>query len=134
MPRTALLSFFVEERTTWLFVLRQDDPKPLARDTGVPADHLRVCVQRLLVDCNGLDHVRKGAEQEALVERGWRCRPAAGRRARQWPRHVGPDPRRLREPGYALTYLDDLSEKLLPAAVRPALEDCEVLCVSAHGP
>jgi CHAT domain-containing protein len=135
LARAALLSYFVGEQTSWVFALSPDRPEPLAEDTGVPADHLRVCAQRLLIDCNGLDpHRRDGVGPKALEERALQLPPAARRRSRQWPSHAGPDPRRLLEPGYALTYLDELSEKLLPAALRPVLEDCDVLCISPHGP
>lgn len=134
MTRVALLSYFVGERTSWVFALHPDHPDPLAEDTRIPADHLRACALRLLIDCDGLDPLQPGVRPDAIEERALQLPPAVRRRSREWPRRIGPDPRRLLEPGYALTYLDELSENLLPGALRRVLEDCDVLCISPHGP
>src|SRR6266699_2221235 len=100
MSQTALLSYFVDERTTWLFVLHPDIPEPLAEDTGVPPDHLLACAQRLLIDCQGYPGERE-PEQKKLVEQALKLPPAI--RAPSRPQAKGPDPRRLLGPNYALT-------------------------------
>jgi CHAT domain-containing protein len=134
IPRAALLSYIVDRETTWAFLLHPDRRDPLAANTGVPEDHLQDCARRLLLDCNGLDHARRPPDQEAMIDRALVLPPAVRRLSRQWALDDGPPDRRLREPQYAMTYLDELSERLLPAAMRQALADCQVLCVSAHGP
>lgn len=134
-PRTALLSYFVDEKTTWLFVLGCDAPDPVAVDTGVPPDHLRACAQRLLIDCNGLASGYPENEEphlKKLIEEALKLPPAIrSRSSRQLPE---PDPRTLLGPKYDFTYLDDLSPRLLPPFVHPLLQNCAVLCISAHGP
>jgi hypothetical protein len=131
MSQTALLSYFVDEKTTWLFVLGPDAAEPLAEDTGVPPDHLRACAERLLIDCHG--HPGKlEPERKTQIEQAKKLPPLIGDASR--PQGHGPEPRKLLGPKYKLTYLDDLSDKLLPTALRPVLNDCEVLCISAHGP
>jgi CHAT domain-containing protein len=133
VARAAYLSYFVDEGTTWAFLLHPDRQEPIAEDTGVAGDHLLACAQRLVLDCNGIDPEWHGPEQEAL-DRALSLPPAVRRASRQWPRDNGPNPRSLGGPGYRLTYLNELSDKLLPGPVRAALEDREVLCISPHGP
>jgi CHAT domain-containing protein len=129
--RIALLSYFVDDKTTWLFVLGPDGLGPLAKDTGVSPDHLRACAQRLLIDCHGYPGEQE-PEQKKLIEEALKLPPAI--RATSRPQGLGPDRRKLLEPKYALTYLDELSDKLLPRALHSVLKDCAVLCISAHGP
>jgi hypothetical protein len=133
--RAALLSYYVNDSTTWLFVLGPDAPKPVGLDTGLPADHLRACAHRLLIDCNGVPAAFAdihSTEETATVEAALKLPPAARRLSRPFGR--GPHRHKLLEPGYALTYLDELSVRLLPASIQPILDGCDVLCVSAHGP
>jgi len=131
MSQTALLTYFVDEKTTWLFVLRSDSQEPLAADTGVSPEHLRTCVQRLLIDCHGYPG-KQEPEQKSRIQQAMKLPPAIGPAGR--PQKLAPERRALLGPKYALTYLDELSDKLLPPALHPALENCAVLCISAHGP
>jgi len=133
--RAALLSYYVDDSTTWLFVLGPDATEPVGLDTGLPADHLRACAHRLLIDCNGVPAALAdihSTEETATIEAALKLPPATRRLSR--PSGLGPNRHKLLEPGYALTYLDELSVRLLPASVQPILDGCDVLCVSAHGP
>jgi CHAT domain-containing protein len=131
-PTSALLSYYVDQKTTWLFVLPPNGLAPFARDTGVTPDHLRACAQRLLIDCHGYSAEHK--RQIELYEQALELRPAIRTTSR--PEGLAPDRRKLADPNsnYALTYLDELSDRLLPRSIRPVLKDCEVLCISPHGP
>jgi hypothetical protein len=109
---TAFLSYFVDEKTTWLFVLGSEASQAVAVDTGVPQDHLRACAQRLLIDCNGLAPGYTENEEPSLkklVEDALKLPPAIRRTSRNLP---APDERALLGSKYAFTYLDDLSPRL----------------------
>lgn len=135
MSSATLLSYFVDEKTTWLFVFAPNALEPIAFNTGVPPEHLRACVQRLLIDCNGRPAGypdKQESQQRYLIEQALILPPRIGHLSR--PEGRGPDSRKLSEPKYAFTYLDELSPKLLPASMHNLLQDCDVLCISAHGP
>jgi CHAT domain-containing protein len=129
--RIALLSYFVDDKTTWLFVLGPDGAGPLAKDTGVSPDHLRACDQRLLIDFHGYPG-KQEPEQKKLIEQALKLPPTIPPTLR--PQGRKPHSRKLLKPMYELTYLDELSDKLLPRALHSVLKDCAVLCISAHGP
>jgi CHAT domain-containing protein len=134
LRRVAFLSYLVWEDVTAVFALRPDQPEPLVVQTAIGRDDLQTCVDRLLLDCNGVAPGVCSSETKQREDRALQLPPPIHRAERQWPQHAGPDPRRLEEPNYALTYLDELSDRLLPRSIQRFVEDREVLCISPHGP
>lgn len=136
--KVALLTYFVGKETTWLVVIKPHEPEPLAFDLGVEPAHLHRCALRLLIDFNGLKHesILWGIGDE--TKEALALSPDISKKPRlrlEDPAGAGPH-RFLLKPEYyyQMTYLDKLSEVLLPSQLGKLLSDCNLLCVSAHGP
>jgi CHAT domain-containing protein len=135
----ALLEYFTSEEKTLVFLALAGLEAPLvfevrdATGRAVTAGHLRLCLERLIVDFHGLptgwdaDAARFAHSKEALA-----LAPAvnAAKRSKDIKE------RNLDNPAFAyqLTYWEEMSRALLPAGLRDQLGRCKLLCIVPHGP
>jgi CHAT domain-containing protein len=133
MPKLGLLSYFVSNKTTRVFLLRPDQPKPLAFDTHVAPQELQACVRRMLIDFHGIEDSNWTEHDEAdLITEALALDP----RVNGFKRTQRISRERLKRPEffYQFSYWESLSERLLPADLRAEVADCDLLCISPHGP
>jgi CHAT domain-containing protein len=139
MTRVALIEYFTSSSGTLIFLAKEGLAEPLvfpaligAQREPLTRDDLQRCSQRLILDFHGLppgwdDESERGRFKELLS-----LPPAvnANKRTKEVNRI------NLHKPAfsYDLTYLDNLSEALLPPDLRAQIEDCDLLCFVPHGP
>lgn len=140
MTRVALIEYFTSSTQTLIFVVKPDLDAPLVFEAKHPAtgkavtqEHLRFCAQRLLVDFHGLPRGWDNPATEEHFKRDILSLPpaiSALKRGKELKE------RYLFNPSFAyeLTYWQQLSDALLPAALREQINDCELLCIVPHGP
>jgi CHAT domain-containing protein len=133
MPNVALLSYFASNKTTRVFLLRPDRSEPLAFDTQVTPQELGACLQRLLIDFHGIgdDNWPEGDSADS-IRQALKLEPAVDAQKRK-QRVMS---QTLSNPAcsYRMTYWDSLSGRLLPHDLRTEVADCDLLCISPHGP
>lgn len=139
MTRVALIEYFTTSSGTLIFLAKEGLPAPLVfsaligpQQAALTRDDLRRCAQRLILDFHGLPPGWDGEPERERYKQLLSLPPAvnANKRTKEVNRI------NLRKPAfsYEMTYLDNLSEALLPADLRAQIEDCELLCVVPHGP
>lgn len=141
-PRVAIVSYFTTNKKTYIFVITKDLDEPFISEAKfqdgkpVTSNHLRLCAQRLIVDFNGLPQNWKEMESADLVAECLKLTPEI----RQTKLRINLPPfypnTYLQGPLYKfqLTYIEDLSEALVPVDVKDLIKDCDLLCFSPHGP
>ena len=139
MTRVALIEYFTTSSSTLIFLAKEGLPAPLVftaatgtQQAPITRDDLQRCAQRLIVDFHGLPPGWDAESERERYKQLLTLPPAvnANKRSKEVNRI------NLRKPAfsYELTYLDNLSEALLPADLRAQIKDCELLCFVPHGP
>jgi hypothetical protein len=136
IPGLAILEYVVATDATHVLLLKQGLDQPLvweARDQngGLPRRALELCAARLLIDFHGLPpnwdlspnlRLREARNLPPAV-------PAAKRNKAVLERNLG-----NASFHYEMDYWTRLGTRLLPAPLRPHLEECHLLCLIPHGP
>lgn len=135
-PRLAILQYVVMRDCTYVLLLKLGFDQPLvyeARDesSGLRRESLELCAARLLIDFHGLP-------PNWDLDAEPRLRDALGLSPVLSPakRNKAVLERTLANPSfhYEIDYWTQLGSRLLPAPLRPRLEDCDLLCIIPHGP
>ena len=132
----ALLEYVVAQDATHVLLVKQGFEQPVAfeardEDGGLPRATIELCAKRLLIDFHGLppdwDLQSSSKLREALG-----LTPAVSAAKR----NKGVLERNLAIPAfhYEMDYWTKLGKRLLPASLRPHLEDCDLLAIIPHGP
>jgi CHAT domain-containing protein len=136
MPNLAILEYVVASDATHVVLVRQGLDEPLifeARDDcgGLPHGMLELCAIRLLIDFHGLPP-DWDLEPNKELRDALRLPPAVPPAKRT----KGVLERTLANPKfhYELDYWKQLGGRLLPASLRPYIEDCDLLVIIPHGP
>jgi CHAT domain-containing protein len=143
LPKIGLISYFTTSDTTLIFLVKRDLDAPSvfeAKDKDgkpITVDHLRLCAQRLVVDFHGLSYEWENSANAGIIADCLKLIPEINRPSlRESFGDAFYPSGNLLDPLYKfeLTYLDDLSEALLPAKLRNQISDCDILCFAPYGP
>jgi CHAT domain-containing protein len=135
-PGPAILEYVVATDATYVLLLKQGFDRPLVWEAcdqsgSLPRRTLELCAARLLIDFHGLPPNWDLSPNPRLREARDLAPPVAAAK-----RNKAVLERNLENANfhYEMDYWTQLGTKLLPAALRPHLEECHLLCLIPHGP
>lgn len=144
LPKVALLDYYITPQEVIIFLIKKKSKQPVVFRKTIniggyeTAEYLNLCVQRLLIDFNGLtpdwktnrfiskqdrDRMEESLQLNPMVKPGLRIKDP------NYPGHL------LFEADYKFTldYLEELSNTLFPADLKESIKDCDLLCLAPHG-
>jgi hypothetical protein len=136
----ALLEYFTSETRTLVLLAKDGMDRPLiaechrpdAPDIPLTEADLLACVVRLSVDFRGLAAGWESGRHADRIAAALQLPPAVPAAKRTQPvRAMTLENPRFR---YGPDYVERLSPCLLPAGIREAVENADLLCIVPHGP
>jgi CHAT domain-containing protein len=137
MSKTAIIEYHTTSDGTLIFVIKRGLAAPLVFESrsetgGLTENELLLCAERLIIDFQGLPEGWDDGPRTEHYKHVLTIPPAvnAGKRTKE-VKQIN-----LHKPAFAyeLTYLERLSDRLLPAELKAEIDDCELLCIVPHGP
>jgi len=139
LVRTALLEYYVTDETTLLLLIHAGAERPVVFTATRPNDgapltaaDIRTYMTRLAVDFNGLPNGWDQGDNANPYQQVLALSPSVHAAKRSQPMRM----QTLANPRfhYELTYLNELSQALLPSALQEQLAEVDLLCIIPHGP